>query len=140
MPETTGRPVEADDDWLHPISIGELFALYGDTAARRKDRTEATAAGGPIPLRTAPCLRCGKRHDSWKALAGCRWRRTVWIQGNGPWASVSDCPRGTTVMLHATQAAAETARSQIDETACSGQCCGPAWHYVACLDDRGMYA
>ena len=52
----------------------------------------------PIPasrLRRAPpaapgqcCRRFGRRYQTWRTIAQCRWPRALWVQGSGPWASV----------------------------------------------------
>jgi hypothetical protein len=54
-------------------------------------------------------------------LAECRFR-AIWATGRGPWASVSFCPRGTTVQLYETEAEARQAKATIDATACGGAC------------------
>jgi hypothetical protein len=77
------------------------------------------------------CLRCGRAHRSWRAVAMCRWPRALWISGDPPisgpcYASVSDCPCfrrvGLTAILYATRAEAEAAKRVIDATACGGGC------------------
>ena len=67
------------------------------------------------------CRRCGRHHRTWHRLAECRFR-AIWASGRGPWASVSFCPRGTTVQLYETRPAAEDAKATIDATACGGAC------------------
>jgi len=57
--------------------------------------------------------------EAWK-----RWRRAIWIVGDGPWASVSRCPRGTTVQLYGEEAEALRAKRVIDGSGCSGACVG----------------
>jgi hypothetical protein len=56
--------------------------------------------------------------------ARARWRRATWIDGHGRWASISECSRGPTVVLHETRAQAEAAKSVIDSTGCGGGCTG----------------
>ncbi len=51
-----------------------------------------------------------------------KWPKAEWIIGDGPWASVSYCPGGLTVMLFGTCAEAAKAKSVIDENGCSGTC------------------
>lgn len=48
--------------------------------------------------------------------------KPVWACGRGPWASISDCPRGRTVVLHWTQDEAVASKLTIDATACGGAC------------------
>jgi hypothetical protein len=54
-------------------------------------------------------------------------------EGAGPFASVSDCPRGQTVMLHPTEEAARKAIAFIDRLGCSG-CCRRMHRLVHILD------
>jgi hypothetical protein len=65
---------------------------------------------------------CGRRHRSYRTLAACIWKRAVMLGGEGPFASLAHC-RGLSVMLHPTQAAAETAVRIIDHSGCGGGCC-----------------
>jgi hypothetical protein len=53
-----------------------------------------------------------------------RWPLAVWIIGEGNYASVSLCDPRPTVMLFQSQAEAEIAKAQIDDTACCGGCTG----------------
>jgi hypothetical protein len=80
----------------------------------------------PSELLIPQCAKCGRRHRSWWKLAECLLHPTIWTQGRGPWASVSDCPRepygGATVMLHMSKEAAERAKQLIDGLACGGRC------------------
>jgi hypothetical protein len=67
-------------------------------------------------------------------MAKCRWGKAAWILGGeGPWASVSNCPPDITIILHPSQEAAERAKRTIDESACGGRCWGR--HRVVNLDD-----
>jgi hypothetical protein len=77
------------------------------------------------------CRRCGKRHQSWRTIAACRWSKAIWISGNPSlrgacYASVSDCPCfrrvGLTAILYGTRAEAEDAKALIDKYACGGGC------------------
>jgi hypothetical protein len=76
------------------------------------------------------CSTCYRRHRSWRARAQCRWPRAEWIVGNNRFASVSYCPRGTTVMLYADRVGAEKAKRVIDRLGCGGQCFGWPGHKV----------
>jgi hypothetical protein len=82
------------------------------------------------------CPRCSKRHQSWHAVASCRWRRGLaWVSGAPPaggpcFALVSFCGRNRcpgsyiTVTLWATKHEAEQSKGGIDRFACGGACCG----------------
>ena len=89
-------------------------------------------AGGRLALPKC-CPKCGKAHRTWYALANCRWPKAEWIAGNGPWASLSLCPRGLTVELHDNRDEALTAKRVIDQTRCGGACLGAGYHVVVCL-------
>ncbi len=99
-------------------------------------RTKAPAQPHPS---LSPCRACGRRHVSWHTLARCRWRRAVWVAGEGRYASVSLCGhsvgRGrmvyTTVELHPTRESAERAKAIIDRLGCGGRCCRD--HFVTDL-------
>lgn len=67
------------------------------------------------------CPRCRRRHLTWHRLAMCRFR-AAWATNGGPWASVSFCPRGTTVQSYATEAEARAAKAAIDKGSCGGAC------------------
>jgi hypothetical protein len=79
---------------------------------------------------TAPaCLRCGRRHRSWRAVAQCRWPKAIWVAGNPPcdgraFASVSLCggDAQTTVILYPSDEEAQQAKRLIDRLACGGRC------------------
>jgi hypothetical protein len=47
---------------------------------------------------------------------------TAWVAGDGPWASVSYCPRGTTAILFPSRDEAQRAKEQVDKTRCGGAC------------------
>jgi hypothetical protein len=51
-----------------------------------------------------------------------RWPRAVWIIGDGPYASVSQCPPCEAVMLFGTMAEAEMLKSFIDSAGCGESC------------------
>lgn len=76
---------------------------------------------------------CAKVHRTYTALAKCIWRRAHWVDGDGPYATVSGC-RGTTVQLHGTVGEAERAKSAIDGSGCGGACpCTGAGHKIVQL-------
>lgn len=80
------------------------------------------------------CPQCGRRHRDWRTYAKCVLR-PVWVAGRGPWASVSDCPRGRTIQLYAARDGAEKAKAFIDRNACGGVC--RRMHRVVFLPDEG---
>jgi hypothetical protein len=59
---------------------------------------------------------------SYVSIARKRWPKAIWIIGNGPWASLSECPPGGTVILFQTEAEAQIAKRTIDSSACGGSC------------------
>jgi hypothetical protein len=63
------------------------------------------------------------------------WPKAHWIEGAGPYASVSHCPPGTTVMLCKTMVEAQQAKAFIDELGCGGQCNGKHAHVVTAIED-----
>lgn len=74
----------------------------------------------PVPPR--PCPRCGTRHRNWRTVAACRFGKLLWVLGDAPWASLSRCHPGGTVILYDTLAEAEHAREVIDSCGCGGCC------------------
>jgi hypothetical protein len=64
---------------------------------------------------------CRRTHTSYYQLAKCIWRRSEWVAGNGPFATLAHC-RVLTVQLHTTEDAARRALALIDATACGGRC------------------
>jgi hypothetical protein len=59
--------------------------------------------------------------------------KAVWIQGSGEYASISDCPRGPTIILHRTREQAERAKAFIDRLGCGGRCLGEPSHSIVHL-------
>jgi hypothetical protein len=51
-----------------------------------------------------------------------KWPRAIWIIGDGPYASVSRCPPGETIMLLDTMAEAEMFKTFMDNTGCCEGC------------------
>ena len=60
--------------------------------------------------------------DNYFQRARKKWPRAIWIIGDGPYASVSRCPPGETIMLFGTMAEAEALKSFIDTTGCCEGC------------------
>lgn len=65
---------------------------------------------------------CTRTHRTWTTLAKCIWPRAIWIHGNGPYASVARCGRGTTVLLAERLEDAQEAKELVDDTGCGGLC------------------
>lgn len=65
---------------------------------------------------------CTKAHRSPRTMARCVWRRAIWIHGNGHFACVAYCGRGTSVLLCPTIEAARGAKAAIDNAGCGGFC------------------
>lgn len=57
-------------------------------------------------------------------MAACIWRRAVWVDGEGPYATVAYCGQQTSVMLHRTLAAARAALDLISPLGCGSRCAG----------------
>jgi hypothetical protein len=73
--------------------------------------------GDPLPT-------C-KQNDlktSFKSKARARWPAALSIWGDGPYATVSLCPPGTTVILCASREDAKKSKSNIDRFGCGAQC------------------
>jgi hypothetical protein len=64
---------------------------------------------------------CGRRHQSYRTLAKCKWPRAEWIRGDGRYALLAHC-RVLTVALHQTHESAEKSKQVIDTSACGGHC------------------
>lgn len=75
------------------------------------------------PAKPSACRRCGREHRTWRELARCRWRNSEYVRGDGAFASVSCCGP-TRVYLFPTRAAAEHAKTAIDNTGCRPTCSG----------------
>jgi len=58
---------------------------------------------------------------TYRPLARQRWPRAAWIAGDGPYATVSDCPP-LTVELHRTRAKADATLDFLTDCSC-GHCC-----------------
>lgn len=71
---------------------------------------------------------CERKHRTYDTLARCMWNRgTIWVHGEGPYATVSECGKGgrwpyRTVMLHETLEEAQDACRIIDASACGHAC------------------
>jgi len=64
---------------------------------------------------------CGRRHRTWRALAGCMFQRAAWIAGDGPYAVLAWCGV-TSVTLHPDETAAAQALEVVDGSGCGGRC------------------
>ena len=72
--------------------MSSTFALTSDAmtvrypkSATEGDRMVGILSGGNFHVR------CGKRHRTIGVVARCCWPKTVWVQGDGPYATVSRC-------------------------------------------------
>src|SRR5262245_29027512 len=95
----------------------------------------STTCQGGKPGPGFACPRCGRQHRTWTTYAECKWPSAIWVLGRGPWASVSDCHPGSTIMLHQTREQAEQAKAGIDNLACGGRC--HRAHRIMSLADEG---
>lgn len=90
--------------------------------------------------------KCGKSHRTIAAAAKCCWPKHVWVQGDGPYATVSYCVQNrsryagyASVMLHQTEADALKAMEGIDAGGCGGVCTRMHEVFVLRLADEGLY-
>jgi hypothetical protein len=92
------------------------------------------AADRPVaPPKTYRRHNCKRRHRSYRTLANCMWPRAVWVNGDGPYATLARC-RVLTVALHASLDAAHAAKRAIDQWGCGGRCpCTGAGHELVRL-------
>jgi hypothetical protein len=86
-------------------------------------------------VKVLSCPKCDRLHRGWRTYTACVFRPVEWVTGRGPWASVSDCPRGRTVQLYETKDEADKARAFIDRHSCGGACCRR--HRVVYLPEEG---
>lgn len=63
-----------------------------------------------------------KAQSAYRKAARKRYKRAIWIQGDGRYATVSTCNGSATVMLHATREKAQQAKQGIDSWGCGGSC------------------
>jgi hypothetical protein len=94
----------------------ETFAMaqtpMSDLKMARGRMVEATVSGKKFRCRANEYVRAARK----------TWRRAIWVIGDGPYASVSRCPPGATVMLFGTMAEAEVVTGFIDSTGCGENC------------------
>jgi hypothetical protein len=81
------------------------------------------------------------RHRTYNAVAGCRWPRAEWVEGQGPFALLAYCDV-LTVMLHPSRELAEDSRRWIDHYGCGHACRVARWgdpraHRIIDLRDGG---
>jgi hypothetical protein len=60
--------------------------------------------------------------QTYRKAAKKRYKRAIWIDGDGRYATVAACNGPVTVMLHETREKAERAKRRIDSLGCSGSC------------------
>lgn len=72
--------------------------------------------------------KCSQNHREYSAWIKCAIgaRRVLWVQGSGPYATISWCgaANDVTVVLNSNAAEALTALRQINRTGCGGRCMG----------------
>jgi len=112
--------VERKPGRQHPHADGPVPTKRGSAHGYDLAFAPATHA----PLRALPPLWPASPH-----LACCRWRRAIWVSGEGRYASVSLCGhlvgRGwqdTPVQLYRERDDAEAANRAIDATGCGNRC------------------
>ena len=71
--------------------------------------------------------KCSASHRLYARMAKCIWPGAHWIQGEGPYVSISYCASGPysraiTVQLFDTLQAAQAAKAGIDAGGCGGRC------------------
>ena len=71
--------------------------------------------------------KCAANHRLYSRMAKCIWSRAHWIQGEGPYASVSYCASGPysraiTIQLYTTLESAQAAKAGMDAGGCGGRC------------------
>ena len=72
---------------------------------------------------------CTNVHRTFRAMAECIWPHADSIDGEGPYATVTCCPQGSTgiavmVRLHEELGGAQAAFDQIGRSGCGGRCVG----------------
>ena len=121
------RQSRSRSTWIHALlnyrtkyaSPCEGYSPARCLAMRRVGRQDRYAECGAGEGR----LRSPKaKPNNYVARARRKWPRAIWIVGDGPYASVSRCPPGETVMLFPTMAEAETLKNFIDSTRCCESC------------------
>jgi hypothetical protein len=72
-------------------------------------------------IKTYRLHHCEQQHRSHLAMAGCIWKRAVWVHGEGQYALVARC-QVLTVTLYPTPEAAGCALEFIDGIGCGHAC------------------
>ena len=65
---------------------------------------------------------CTRTHRTWTTFAKCVWPKALWVHGDGAYASVARCGRGTTIQLYSSPIEALGAKQLIDSHGCGGLC------------------
>jgi hypothetical protein len=104
--ERAARPVPS----LPRVTFLERRSLIGGMRPRRRP-PRALVDPGTCAM-----------ESSFKEKVRARWPAALWVFGDGPYACVSACPPGVTVILCASLEGAEKRNSNIDRFECGGQC------------------
>lgn len=105
----------------------ETHATYSRTPLSKEREGGPTPCKHPThpkghPMKTYRRHNCTRTHRTWTTFAKCIWPRALWIHGDGAYASVARCGRGTTVQLCQTTADAHEMKQLVDDTGCGGLC------------------
>ena len=65
---------------------------------------------------------CTRQHRTYATMAKCLWPRAVWVNGEGPYATVAYCNGNTSIQLHEALEEARASMAQIDATGCGSRC------------------
>lgn len=105
------------------LTLPDLIDEFMEDQAERHAAYHAGQPPAPSALKVYRNHYCERQHRSYRALAGCIWKRSrpAWITGEGPFALLAWC-RVLTITLHPTEAAARQAKARIDATGCGGFC------------------
>jgi len=139
MPPASPRcSIERSGEFVTPFEVWQKGAGTLGTVTHRRGQMGPRAACGirntrqlTDDLAAVTCRRClrmaaaelseHRRQRGYVTLARGTWPQAEWIAGNGRYASAAYCGT-TTVMLFASLAEAEYAKSLIDSTGCGHAC------------------
>ncbi len=80
------------------------------------------------PIVTLRRHKCTRQHQDYPTFIRCAIgkRRVLWMQGYGPYATISRCggPNDVSVMLHPRLGDAQTALKDLNRLGCGGRCSG----------------
>ena len=104
----------------HQICEPMRGILSGAVPCHEARRAPKSVCRARLPEGRLPSTKA--KSNNYVRRARRKWTGAIWIIGDGPYASVSRCPPGDTVMLFGTKAEAETLKSFIDSTGCCEGC------------------